>query len=312
MKKGIHASWYIVIPIVCFMIYGYFVANKKPYISPVSYIVKDGQLTQPMKDLLKLSYIEYDGSFQDAVRATQNHWLRPSGSKRWEMDNTTYANRKEIWDSFEKLHLVQRIEPVYNQSLIFKSTLYTFMIVTGGVYDLMKAKMQYIQNLCERKVSCWFIIFLGTDRKLDPIYEIESMAHDFVISEQECPQTESEMIKFMADKMIPAGLTYYGDRAYITVQGSKENSLSNINTCDALQTWLKNECYVDSSKADCLVISAQPYIAYEHSVFTTHMPKDFSIETVGPATIEFMHTGVYFDTLTRILYQENIHGNMKQ
>jgi hypothetical protein len=109
------------------------------------------------------------------VQTTQKHWLRPSGVKRWEMDNTTYANRKEIWDAFEKLHLSQSIEPV-DRPFWARYNYYTEMFILGDVYDGIKSKMQYIQLLYERgAVRCGQLIFLTSDRKLDQAYEIEAM-----------------------------------------------------------------------------------------------------------------------------------------
>ena len=305
MKTSLHKSWLLVIPALCLMAYGYYVVTKKPYVSPDSFIVKDGKLTQFMQDLLKLSYIEYDGTFQDAVRATQKHWLRPLGVQRWEMDDTTYANRKEIWDAFEKLHIVQRIEPV-DKTILARYNYYHEMVVLGDVYDGIKAKMKYIQVLHERGVRCGQLIFLASDRKLDHAYEIEAMMQDFEISAEQCPKTESGMIKFLAEKMLPSGLGDYKEVEYIVVPCTQENP--QPNTKDTLLAWRAKNLDVRGS---CLVISAQPFVAYQHSVFTTYMPKEFTIETVGPATIEFMHTGVYFDTLARLLYQENLRMNTK-
>lgn len=306
MNVKIHAIWFFVIPVLCVLMYEYYIINKKPYISPVSYIVKDGKLTQAMQDLLKLSYIEYDGTFQDAVNATQKNWLRPVGVKRWEMDNTTYANRKEIWDAFEKLHLSQSVMPIH-RFFWARYIYYHEMFILGDTYDGIKSKMQYIQLLYERQaVRCGQLIFLTTDRKLDQAYEIEAMMQDFEISAEQCPKTESDMIKFVAEKMLPSGLGDYKETEYIVVPCIQENS--QLNTKDILCAWLDKNSYASGHS---LVISAQPYIAYQHSVLTTYMPKDFTIETVGPATSEFMHTGVYFDTLARILYQENIRLNMK-
>ena len=203
MKTSVHPSWFLVIPALCLMIYGYYVVRKKNYVSPVSYIVKDGKLTKTMQNLLKLSYIEYDGSFQDAVKATQKLWLRPVGVQRWEMDSATYANRREIWDAFEKLHIVQRVEPVGKPLWSFYK-LYDYMIVLGDAYDGIKTKMQYIEKLYENGVNCGPIIFLASDRPLDQAYEIEFMMHDFEISAEQCPKTESEMIKFMVEKRLPS------------------------------------------------------------------------------------------------------------
>lgn len=306
MNRVIHSSWFFVIPALCLMAYGYYVVNQKPYISPVSYIVKDGKLTQCMQDLLKLSYIEYDGTFQDAVNATQKHWLRPSGVQRWEMDDATYANRKEIWDAFEKLHIVQRVEPV-DKPFWARYRFYSKIVVLGDAYDGIKSKMRYMQALHEGDVKCDQLVFLASDRKLDHAYETEAMMHDFEISAEQCPKTESEMIKFMAEKMLSSELGGYCETEYIIVPCTQENP--RPNTKDTLLAWRAKNLDVSGS---CLVISAQPFIAYHHSVFTTYMPKEYSIETVGPATIEFMHTGVYFDTLARLLYQENLRMNNKQ
>jgi len=310
MKRVVHKVWFFVMPLLACMLYGYYVVHKKPYISPVSYIIKDGNLTKPMQDLLKLSYVQYDGSLQDCMNATQHHWIRPHDVKRWEMDDTSFANRREIWDAFEKLHIVQRIEPMHEDYLFFKKTQHTFMVVTGGSYDVMKAKMQYIKNLHDKSVNCCVLIFLGTDRKLDLVHEIESMKQDFCFSTDALPQTELEMIKYMSEKMIPKSITYYGDREYICVQNSHDSLCANMDACNALQAWLKSSSYVNSAKADMLIISSQPYIAYEHSLFTSYMPQDYTIQTVGPATIEFMHPGVYFDMLARLVYQENFRMNM--
>ena len=307
MNIKIHTIWFFVIPVLCLLGYGYYFVNKKNYVSPVSYVVKDGKLTQAMKDLLKLSYIEYDGTFQDAVLATQKHWHRPLGSKRWEMDDTTYANRKEIWDAFEKLHIVQRVEPLDNRFFLDRYNYYSEMFILGDAYDGIKSKMQYIQLLYERAaVRCGQLIFLTSDRKLDQAYEIEAMMQDFEITAELCPKTESDMIKFVAEKMIPSGLGDYLEDEYIVVPCTQENP--QPNTKDMVLAWLDKTSY---GYGKCLVISAQPYIAYQHSVFTTYMPKGFTIQTVGPATIEFMYTGVYFDTLARILDQENIRMNIK-
>ena len=302
MERRVHFLWFIVIPVLCLMAYGYCWISKKPYNSPVSYILKDGCITEPMKNLLKLSYIEYDGSLQDAVAETQKHWLKPAGVTRWEMDTSTYANRREIWEAFEKIHIVQRIEPVYSSSWFFNSTLYDYIIVLGDVYDGIKAKMKYIKNIHERGVNCGLVIFFTTDRLLDHAYEIEAIMQDFDISVEQSPKTESDMVKFVAEKMLPQTLGYYREREYIIASCIQEDSQPDVK--DILHLWLaKNP---QEGKATCLVISAQPHIAYHHSVFATYMPEKHAIQTVGPATIEFMHTGVYFDTLACLLHQENL------
>ena len=170
----------------------------------------------------------------------------------------------------------------------------------------MKAKMQFIERVHKLGVDCGPVIFLVSDRNLDYEYESEAIMQDFEIAAELCPKTESDMIQFLVEKMLPKTLGYYGEREYVIAKCSPENS--QPNTKDALVAWLAT----NPSPGKCLVISAQPYVAYQHSVFVTYMPKEFAIQTVGPATTEFMHTGVYFDTLTRILYQENIRMNNNQ
>ena len=74
------------------------------------------------------------------------------------------------------------------------------------------------------------------------------------------------------------------------------------NRSDTFKLWLNEKSLPDS----ILAFSNEPYVGYEHAVFKTLIPKEFSIETVGPKANVIMSVDVFLDNLARWLYQENV------
>ncbi len=75
-----------------------------------------------------------------------------------------------------------------------------------------------------------------------------------------------------------------------------------LNRSATFKLWLNEKSLPDS----ILAFSNQPYVGYEHAVFKTLIPKEFSIETVGPKANAIMSVDVFLDNLARWLYQENV------
>jgi hypothetical protein len=132
------------------------------------------------------------------------------------------------------------------------------------------------------------------------------MMHDYGISSDQCPKTEASMVEFVYNHMhLPESMRACKPE-FIKVAGADKESLPSPQ--ESVKAWLAT----NPVKGTCLLLSAQPYIAYECSVFSSYLPANLKLESVGPSTSEFIHPGLYFEVLAKILLQEKIRMNMKK
>ncbi len=302
MKQNVFAAAYTIFALTVF-VWGYTVFVCANNISPLDRIIKDGNPTQALLRLFAATGIEYNGSLQEVVDATQKAWLRPAGKERWEIDHSEFSNSDEVWNLFEEMHLVQRAEA--------KQKEYEYLLVLGATYSSVTSRLKQSIESWNQGVRWKECVLFGSARPLVYDKEIELIMKEYGIAQDQCPKTEAEMMKYLyetidlPDEMRACKLTIID----VPMLDNGKGGMRRATTQDTIDWWLNEQ----PQSGSCLVISSQPFIAYQYSVLITYIPKKFSIEVIGQGAPGkgASEIGTYFDTLARLLYQENLRINMQ-
>ena len=124
------------------------------------------------------------------------------------------------------------------------------------------------------------------------------------------PATETEMAKMVYNQAkLPKDFKELVQVQFIDtpLQRASNGGAIRPNTGDTIKLWLTKT----KPTGSVLAISNQPYVGYQHAVLKTFVPKEMSIETVGPKPSTSASSDLLLDTLARWLYQENVFQNQK-
>jgi len=124
-----------------------------------------GNSSPGLLDLLAATDIQHDGTFAGIVKATQfsqdeGGWLRISGKERWEVKEVFPEKREQLMTMFDKLCVIQEIEPV--------SIYYDYVVIFGGTVHGTRSRLQYLVKLWKKGVRFGSIVVLTGQRPLDP------------------------------------------------------------------------------------------------------------------------------------------------
>lgn len=233
---------------------------------------------RPLQELLSL----FDISIENAVSETQKQWLQ-KGKERWEFDRRFEEMRPKLWPLFEKLGLLDEIEP--------EQTSYDYALVLGSLLGTMENRVGYLSTLHKKGICFGQIVFLTGDRDL-----LETEKAECRVS------TETEMARWVYEKSdLPR------DIPVVFIHAEKkqiEGKWVRPQTSDTVLEWMKQEPKTGS----CLAISNQPYVSYQDAVLRKLLcqkekgDSQFSLETVGKAPQNPPSIALLLDTIAKDLY----------
>jgi len=276
-----------------------------------SYILDSkGNPSTGLLDLLATTNIQHDGTLVEIVRSTQfpqdeGGWLRTSGKERWEVKEISPEKREQLMTMFDKLFVIQEIEPA--------GIYYDYAVILGATVHRVRSRLQYLVELWKKGVRFGCIVVLVGQRPLDSglespeelLNENNTMfpfKHGWQLTD-DLPTTETGMAKLVfAQSPLPAE---WDNLSIIFVDTPMQQTLfgklRRPNTQDTIMHWFKTNPRAGS----VLAISGQPYVNYQDTVLRCFIPDTFSLETVGKAAPLKERTTTILDSMARWLYQEN-------
>lgn len=280
--------------------------------------VKDqnaGLVSQVVFDLMKLSGVESsDTTLQSIVDATQKSWLRKPGDERWDIKPQFEDKRDLFMPLFKKLRMVDEITP--------SKKYYDYVIICGGTASRMRARLAALKKAWESGVRFGTLVSHTSDRPrlLDPnAGETDDILLNLIGDDiptrsgwnapEKMPKTEDEMFEFIFDQVdIPQEVREISRiKVVAPMKPDKKGELTvRATTADCINLFIQemDEKLLEKG-GSCLVVSSNPYVGYQATVFKNHMPEQFLLEAVGPkVSSEDILIPVYLDTVARCLYEE--------
>lgn len=275
---------------------GCFATKQMTEPQPFEFVNQHGQVCPEVLQVLKLTNVETNGTLPDIVTKTQASWLRKPGTERWEMDKLITEHDTELKKLFHEMKMNDEIKPT--------TQCYTYLLILGALFKTMDQRFAHAIELYKSGVRFDGIVLLAGVRPA--VAEQGENVQTFLNYSNlqtldKIPETETEMLQFIYDHAnMPAGMRQIPVQIIdAPMQTTASGKLTRPTTADTLKIWLQT----NPEPGNCLAISNQPYVGYQHSVIKTFLPSHFSIETVGAASAG-KEPAVMLDTLARILYQE--------
>ena len=263
---------------------------------------EQGRPHATLLELLSLTNIQHDDSLASIVEQTQkpeSQWMRKEGSERWDIIDRNIENKDKFFDIFNQLNLVDEINPTQQE--------YDYLLLMGAAYLRIKTRLQHAINLFKQGIRFNEIILLSGARPLTD-EEVMALRVDYNLQDGDVVlTTEADAMKFVYDRAdMPADMRAV---SMVVIDApmkiTKTGALTRPTTGDTVDLWMT----LDPKPGNCLVISNQPYVAYQDAVTKTLLPQTFMVETVGDKS-EDTKIGIYLDTLARTLYQEKKRLNL--
>lgn len=271
----------------------------------VSMIINQaGEPSNILLELCSLLDIEHSGTLESIVAATQKAWLRPAGTERWEFADLYDAKRDQIMPLLEGMNCINDIVPSQKS--------YDYALMLGATAHRVRTRLAYLVRLWEKGVRFKHIIFATGARNLDPIKESEKELLTSDVAglpvrpewsfSGNLPTTETEMMKLVYEQSVLPDSMREVPVVFVDtpMQATASGQLRRPNTGDTIIHWLATS----PSPGRCLVVSNQPFTAYQDTVVKTFVPKGFTVETVGHEACENISIAVCLDSIARWLYQE--------
>jgi hypothetical protein len=249
-----------------------------------------GVLNDKQADAI-LHHVSFDNVKQAAEwlhDLTQETMLRPDGLERTQTHERPEfeAHRTELIDALRDAGMLSEAGP--------KRQTYDHVLLLGSKEPMVETRLDTVRNLWEQGVIYGKIHLLGSDRPLDqqqePIANIQATSGDTLL-------TETQMLK----------ARYYDTRndwpdALKAVPTYAVNSYDreghHANTKETIETWLSAQPTPDHGSV--LVISNQPYVAYQDAAVKSVLPEGYQVDTVGaPIAEQDVNIALAMDALAR-------------
>lgn len=273
--------------------------RAKDIVAPLNIaIVNDaGKICPEILQILELTGIQHDGTLADIVAKTQKAWLRKPGSERWEMETLVTQHDQELKKLFHQLCMYQEVKPGKQH--------YDYVLMLGALFTRMEQRLAYAVELWKSGVRWNKIVLFAGGRPAVPAQgeNLQTfLAFSGKASLDFVPTTETEMFEFIYQyTQMPEDMRQVPLEVIDVPMLQKEDgSLRRPTTADTVEWWLKTK----PAFGDCLAISNQPYVFYQHTVFKTLLPDGYNLQTVGTSCKEDENLAYMFDTLARTLYSQ--------
>lgn len=269
------------------------IPEEKVVKHPVEYIIdQQGAISESMLHLLQVTHIVHDGSLESIVKATQASWIRKAGIERWDILDRQSDQKNIYFELFEKLNVVQEIKPIKKY--------YNYAFWMGATYAPLQKRLEYLIKLWNQGVRFDTLVVLSGARPLTA-HEQKAVQAKYNCDTNNMPQTEFDLMMLVYNSIdMPKQMRSVPVVAVnAPMKYSTQGNTIRPSTEDTIIHWLQ----LYPIPGSCLLISNQPYIAYQESVAKNFLPVTFMVEAVGDKSKE-IKIDVYLDTFARILYQE--------
>lgn len=252
---------------------------------------------EKVQALMRALHMSSCATMQERVALTQSAWLRPSGSERWDIKESSPEQRALLMPYFHDLSLVEAIYPQKNH--------YTYGLVHGSVMADFRVALRFLRTLWLRGIRFEHLVLLSGKRKLDQQQEIAVLLKEGV-DYKDLPATETDMMLTEFQQAdLPQDLLCLPRTVVVAPEHMlQDGSRVRPTTADTVKTWLQH----NPQPGSVLAISSQPSCLYQQVVARTLLPACFSLETVADIVSPQVPVGEYLDSLARILYQAYISG----
>lgn len=283
--------------------------SNKPVVERFPIVNSEGKPSANLIELLQVLKLPHDGTLNSIVSITQEKFFqtRSDGQRkeRWELDEVMPEFRGQVMPVLDRLGMLAEIAP--------SSDRYDYALMPGALVTRVRTRLKYLSDLWEKAVRSHKLVFLGSERPLAESRRETEILLDPNNQElpfraewqppQELPTTELGMMQLVWDQAnLPKDLRQVNTEWINAPMKSDPSGGRPLrpSTEDTIQEWLKTKPYAGT----CIALSNNPHIAYQHSVLKTHLPKDFSLETVGPSASLNLPLAFYLGEMARWLYQE--------
>jgi hypothetical protein len=229
-----------------------------------------------LQQLLKVMEVANDGTLPSIIEATQKTWIRSAGKERWHIENNlSEIQAKAVMDYCSKNRFFIEIMPTQKT--------YDYAVILGSTVATMQKRIDFLETIAKTGVQFKQVVLLSGARPLDPKIEI---------APEGC-QTEGEALAYLW-KGCPLSKAVPWSQFDSPMVESRRPT-----TADTYNLWLASKPKAGS----CFMISNQPYCLYQQLVAEAIMPKEFTFETVGPASDPSKaNPAALLDTIARCLY----------
>lgn len=208
---------------------------------------------------------------------------RDAKQERWNLSDKPTWNRQLLLKDITNLGFVNTIEPSKQH--------YKSAVLLGATGPRMQTRIDYLIEVWNQGTRFERIVFLTGDRDLG---EIDKASNPGLA------KNETELLKQLwAKAALPEELkrlpVLWVDSPKIK---NPDGSLQRPNTVSTIETWRRQE---DIAGEDLLAFSNQPLVYYQQCALLNYLPKDVTVETVGPAADLTTLIAVYLDTLASCL-----------
>jgi len=258
-------------------------ANAAPLFDAPLFDIKGALLSHPLKELLTLTGLDQgcdqQWSIHTVVEETQKHWLRKG--ERWDAQE-----EKPFLDEEKRFKILMLADQLgYIQGIAPSRRTYHTVLFLGAASIRIQDRLNYLISLWNKGVRFEKIVMLGSTRSLDTP-EADALLKSRV-EEEGLASNELGLMRYLYDhtampkemKSIPV--------QYVCTKAPEGKT--RADTDDTIKAWLSSPATSSPKKAHVLIISNQPYCAYQHHAILTIFAKILKnnapfLDTVGSAS----------------------------
>ena len=308
-----------------FMAMSFSVATPSPLFSDVSSLyVKEGVLTEPVVELLKLDGLYEEGmTLQKAVEVTQKHWISTvagaQGKERCDLKDS-----QEFLSQLEKVKEIAKTLTLTSARLPAK-TEYDYGICLGAFLPAVRARLQGLVKLWKGEapfstpVKFRHIVFLTGERKLrkgdgeqDSLQELCNQEKspllfkkNWAFSSSAKYETEYDMIKLVWEQVqLPEDMEKALVGKVIFVNAPPKPGALRPTTKDTYEKWQ------EVSPPGSIIAVSSPFVwQFQQLVGENALSSTFELDTVSEApSSESLNTHkalvtLVHDTVAKVLYE---------
>jgi hypothetical protein len=252
----------------------------------IRYLIELVQITHCEKSLDVLIQLDYNVALKKLVDLTQTLWIRPKGTERWDLEDSSFltAQRNKIVTLLNKLGFVDEIQP--------SCTNYESILILGASDTNLSERINYVKKIWHLGV-CFKSCYLLTGG-----FELNK------VLSKEPPTTDTNLIIQTYEQLSQSWPCALRNKEVIPIIA--KNKLTRPNTKDTFSAWLEKKLPASS----VLVISNQPFIPYQNLIAKKMLKTNYQYETVGYRLNPNMNIAIILDSVARYLYEYNVQNNI--
>jgi len=208
--------------------------------------------------------------------AAQQDWLRKPGIERWEISPLHEDKRDALLIELAACGFIGATKP--------EQTNFDYIFITSGLQTSTKKRITYVADLIDKKLIFYQnpLVLLATARPT--IISQENM---------NLGSTETESMLTLYQKSPLAPHPYQ-----LTTLPMKQNATGKLVRAvvdDLIMAWV-NEHKQITQQTHVLVVSDQPFVTRDITLFTLLLPRNFVIHQANPSADENISISAYLST----------------